>query len=121
MFVVVGCFELVMMLVFGLGDVDLVALSFVLWELGCMVRGLVLLIVAFDVGVFGLFVCLKVVVEVGDNDVVEFDWCYGYFLRDYGNRGFNEWEFRSYVWGINFDLLLVVIDWMCLVVDVDLL
>ena len=115
----IGRPELAMVLVAGLGEVDSAAPSFALWELGRLVRSSSSLTAAFDAGVSGLGDRLAASAEAGDTEASEFGWRFEQFLRNFGSRGPNEWEFRSHVWGTNPALVLVAIDRMRLAADAD--
>ena len=115
----IGRPELLMTVMAGLGDVDSAAPSFALWELGRLVRGSASLTALFDAGISGLEARLADAAAAGDNDAAEFEWRFGHFLRDYGCRGPNEWEFRSLVWGTKPELPLAAIERMRLAADAD--
>ena len=115
----VGRADLLMTVMSGLGDVDSAAPSFALWELGRLVRGSAALTALFDGGTTGLQARIASAAEAGDNDAAELEWRFGHFLRDFGCRGPNEWEFRSQVWGTRPELPLTAIDSMRLADDAD--
>ena len=110
----VGRPELTMTLIAGIGDVDSVAPSMAMWDLGRIVAGSPSLTAAFDEGVTGLVDRVR---ADGSKDATRFLDGFGALLGRFGSRGPNEWELRSHTWGTKPELALAAIDRMRLAPD----
>ncbi|MGY1815800.1 PEP-utilizing enzyme [Blastococcus sp. SYSU D00820] len=93
----------------GLGDVDSAAPSFVMWDLGRLVRGSATLTALFDEGMSGLLDRLR---ASDDPDAQRFVQLFDGLVFEYGSRAPNEWDLRSDSWETQPVLLLVAIDGM---------
>jgi hypothetical protein len=101
--------ELALRVMAGLGEVDLAAPSWAMWDLGRVVAGSPLLREQVDQGVPGLLERLRSdQCEEARRFVPRFD----DFLYAFGSRGPDEWDLASATWETHLDLALGFIDRM---------
>ncbi|MGI9623892.1 MAG: PEP-utilizing enzyme [Acidimicrobiales bacterium] len=94
-----------MRLLAGLGDVDSAAPSYALWEMSRIVRASPEMTAAFDAGLEGLLDRLETVSEWSQLQPL-----WEGFIREFGSRGPNEWEFSAPTWETRPELALAAVD-----------
>jgi pyruvate,water dikinase len=106
-----------MKLMAGLGDVESAAPSYALWDLSRLVRQSNSLTAVFDGGVPGVLDRIAVAAEEGDPDADKFSTMWAAFIREFGQRGPNEWEMRMPVWETKPELALAALERLRLAPD----
>jgi pyruvate,water dikinase len=113
----VGRPDAIMKLMAGLGDVESAAPSYALWDLSRLVRRSNSLTAVFDGGVPGVLDRIAAAAAEGDPDADKFSTMWAAFIREFGQRGPNEWEMRMPVWETKPELALAALERLRLAPD----